>query len=95
MQNTMVMNNQANCQFGDKEVMQDALTSEKYITETYNIWVNECATPEVRNQFKSILDEEHNMQNDVFCEMQTRGWYKTPAAEQPKVDQAKQNFQAI
>lgn len=33
------------------------------------------------------------MQAEVFDEMQKRGWYPVPAAEQQKIAQAKEKFQ--
>lgn len=50
-------------------------------------------TPGVRDSFLSLLDEEHLIQADVFDEMHKRGWYPTPAAEQQKIQQARQKFQ--
>jgi spore coat protein CotF len=80
-------------QMQEKEVFDDVLTSQKFITETYNTFANECATPNIRSEFMRILTEEHQIQADVFDEMQKRGWYQTPAAEQQKIQQAKQKFQ--
>lgn len=78
--------------FTDKERLQDALSSQKLITENYNTFTNECATPEVRNVFMSILKEEHEIQNDIFCEMQKRGWYQLQPAEAQKIQQTKTKF---
>jgi spore coat protein CotF len=80
-------------QMQEKEVFDDVLSSQKFITETYNTFANECVTPNVRSEFMRILTEEHQIQADVFDEMQKRGWYPTPAAEQQKIQQAKQKFQ--
>ncbi|WP_283607082.1 spore coat protein [Faecalispora anaeroviscerum] len=77
----------------NQEVLLDVLSSQKAITGTYNNFTNECATPTVRNEFMSILNEEHQLQAQIFDEMHKRGWYPTPAAEQQKIDQAKQKFQ--
>jgi spore coat protein CotF len=41
-----------------------------------------------------LLDEEHQIQAEVFDVMKQRGWYQTPAADQQKVQQAKQKFQS-
>jgi spore coat protein CotF len=41
-----------------------------------------------------ILGEEHNMQQDVFNTMHDKGYYPTPAADQKKIDDAKQKFAA-
>lgn len=81
-----------NQNFADKEMMQDALISQKFLTDDYNIFTNECATPEVRESFKCILNEEHDIQNEIFNEMQTRGWYQVKPAEQQMIDQAKQKY---
>jgi len=80
-------------QMQEKELFTDVLSSQKFITETYNTFANECATPTVRDEFMKILTEEHEIQADVFDTMQKRGWYPTPAAEQQKIQQAKQKFQ--
>lgn len=82
-----------NGQMQEKEIFEDVLTSQKAITGVYNNFANECATPNVRDEFMNILKEEHQIQAEVFDEMKKRGWYQTPAAEQQKIDQAKQKFQ--
>lgn len=78
----------------EQELMNDVLASQKYVTDTYNSFTNECATPNVRNEFMRILTEEHQIQAEVFDEMKKRGWYEAPAAQQQKIDQAKQKFQS-
>lgn len=86
-----MMNNQG---FGDKDILTDVLSSQKFVTEGYNSMANECATPAVKADFINILHEEHQIQNEVFTEMQKRGWYQTEAADQNKVTQTKQKFMA-
>lgn len=78
--------------YGEKEMLNDALISEKAITSEYNSFSNECANCNVRDVMLQILNEEHQIQADVFNEMHTRGYYPTPAAEQQMIDQAKQKF---
>ena len=78
----------------EKEILNDILASQKSATSAYNTFTNECATPAVRDEFMKILTEEHQIQADVFNEMHKRGWYPTPAAEQQKIQQAKQKFQS-
>ena len=85
------MNNQNFC---DKDMLTDLLSSQKFITENYNTFANECATPAVKSDFINILNEEHNIQHDVFSEMQKRGWYQVEAADQNKVCQTKQKYMA-
>lgn len=78
----------------ERDMMNDVLASQKFITDTYNTFTNECATPDVRDEFLRLLGEEHQIQAEVFDLMKQRGWYQVPAADQQKVDQAKQKFQS-
>ncbi|WP_312645224.1 spore coat protein [Hydrogenoanaerobacterium sp.] len=81
-------------QYGDKEMMDDALSSQKFVTGGYNNFANECATPALKTDFMNILNEEHQIQHELFLEMQKRGWYQVEAADQNKVTQAKQKYMA-
>ena len=76
----------------DKEMLPDALSSEKFMTDHYNQYVNECASPSLMNEFMNLLSEEHQIQHDVFTEMHKRGWYQTQDAPAEKVQQAKLKF---
>lgn len=80
-------------QMQERELMDDVLSSQKHITGTYNAFTNECVNANVRSEFMRILNEEHQIQSDVFDEMKKRGWYQTPNADLEKVQQAKQKFQ--
>lgn len=86
---------QKNGVLSDKERITDALTSQKYVTSTYNTFVNETATPELTNVLLTILNEEHRIQHEVFEEMSTRGWYPLEKAEEQKVEQEKQKFSSF
>lgn len=79
----------------DREIMDDVLTSQKHITGVYNTFSNECVNQQLQADMMSILKEEHNMQFDVFSDMQKRGWYSPAAAEQQKVTEAKSKFEGI
>lgn len=79
----------------EKEVMSDALYAQKHITSTYNTFANECVTPLLRDEFLNLLNEEHQIQAELFNEMQKRGWYQAENAEQQKIEQAKQKYQSF
>lgn len=83
-----------NCCFGDQEIMGDALNSQKFITGSYNTVANEFSDNNLRNQIMTILNDEHQIQYDIFQTMQQRGWYATTPAEQTKINQALQKFQS-
>lgn len=82
-------------QMGDMEMINDSIASQKLISDTYNTYANECATPNLRDDFLNILKDEHQIQADLFTEMQKRGWYQVSPADQNKVTQAKQKFQSM
>ena len=76
----------------DKDMLEDVLTSQKQITGLYNTYANECATTAIRDEMMNILHDEHDIQADIFMEMQKRGWYPTPMAEEQKIQSTKQKF---
>ena len=87
--------NSVNPMFSDKDRLQDALASQKFITGNYNMSANECATPAVRGVFMSILKDEHDIQTEVFTEMQKRGWYQVQPADHQKLQQTKTKFGVV
>ncbi len=52
----------------------------------------ESSTPNVREAFKSSLNDALQIQNEIYSQMSQRGWYTTQQAEQQKINQAKQKF---
>ena len=80
--------------FTEKEILADALTSEKGATNNFNKFANECVHSELRNTVMDVLNKEHSIQQDVFNIMHEKGYYPTPAAEDKKISEAKQKFQS-
>ena len=79
--------------YTEKEVLSDALAAQKSSTELFNKASNECVHENVRESLLDILEEEHEIQQDVFCMMHAKGMYPTPEADQKKVQQLKQQYQ--
>lgn len=77
---------------GEKEMLNDFLISQKQLTSTYNTYAGECVSEQLRNTFLNILDDEHKIQADLFCDMQSNGWYQVEQADQQKVTQARQKL---
>ncbi len=77
---------------GEKEILQDGLISQKHISESYNTFAGECVNEQLRSTFLNILDDEHRIQADMFCTLQSNGWYQVEPAEQQKIVQARQKF---
>ena len=80
-----------NC-FNDQAKISDALSSQKFISASYNTCANEAAEPVVKNTMMSLLEEEHQIQHELFLQMQKRGWYQTEAAPQQKISETKSKF---
>ena len=78
--------------FNDREIMNDAMVSQKFLTESYNIFAGECSTPFIYNDFMNILAEEHQILNEIYQEMSKRGWCQTEVAEQQKINRVKSKF---
>ena len=79
----------------DKVVLNDSLASQKFVTSTYNTYANECTNAQLRNEFMNILNDEHNIQYEVYNELTSRGWYQAEPADTNKVSQAKQKFTSM
>ncbi|MBQ6019457.1 MAG: spore coat protein [Clostridia bacterium] len=84
-----------NASFTDKEILEDMLSSQKAITGVYNSFTNECAHQCVRTDLLNILQDEHNIQANIFTEMQKRGWYAVTDADAGQITQARDKFQTM
>ncbi len=80
--------------FDEKAKLNDSLTGQKDLTNSYNSFANECSSPELKGLFMNILSEEHTIQHDLFCEMKKRGWVEVPAVEQSKVQETVNKFKS-
>ena len=78
--------------YTEKEILGDALNSEKNATTLYNLGANECVHDNLRETMLDLLAKEHDIQVDVFNQMHTMGYYPTPAAEAKKYRRQKQNL---
>ena len=78
--------------YTEKEIYGDALSAQKACTSQFNLAANECTHEDVRQTMMKILNQEHEIQKSVFDDMHAAGFYPTPAAEDKKVQEAKQKF---
>ncbi len=76
----------------EEQKLTDLLCSEKFFTSVYNTYCCEAASNPVKNCLSSILADEHRIQEQIFCEMQSRGWYPLQKAEESKIMEARQKF---
>ena len=78
----------------EQNIMQDLLNLEKGACTLYLHGTVESATPEVQQSFRTALNESLGMQSSIYAEMSAKGWYQNDCAEQQKVQQVRQKFQA-
>lgn len=79
--------------YTEKEILGDALNTQKNATNLYNLSANECVHENLRCTMMDLLQKEHEIQVDVFNQMHTMGFYPTPAAEAKKLQDAKAKFE--
>lgn len=75
-------------QMTDKDLLQDLLVTEKYITSAYDNFANESANPNLRQSVINILNDEHNIQSDIWNTMNQRGWYQVQPAQPQQIQSA-------
>ena len=78
--------------YTEKEIYSDALAAQKASTSNFNMAANECVHEDVRKTVMKILNQEHEIQKDDFDGMHAAGYYPTPAAEEKKIQDTKQQF---
>ncbi len=82
------------CSFTDKEILSDALGTQKAATDHYNTFSNECVHKDIRHTILHCLEQEHDIQQDIFEMMHSKGYYPTPAADEKKIRDTMQMFSA-
>lgn len=86
--------NQNKTDFGDQEMFSDALYLQKYTTDTYNQFINTATTQSIYSDALNLLCEEHQIQLDIFNEMNKRGWCNDISANKEKAKQVKTKYQS-
>ncbi len=78
--------------YGDQEMMKDLLAAQKSMTQQYNTFANLSATPALKSELLNLLREEHQIEHDIFSEMQKRGWCSQQPADPEQVSQVRSQF---
>ena len=78
----------------DKELMENELLTIKGVCDLYLHGAIESSTAEVHTAFKDALNKSLDIQNKLYCLMAEKGWYPMETADQQKINEAKQKFQA-
>ena len=70
--------------YTEKEILGDALNTQKNATNLYNLSANECVHENFRCTMMDLLQKEHEIQVDVFNQMHTMGFYPTTCRRSQK-----------
>jgi spore coat protein CotF len=76
----------------DKDIMEGILLTTKGVCDLYMHGTIESATANVHQTFNTALTDALNMQNSIYNQMASHGWYPTEQAQQDKLQQVKQKF---
>lgn len=79
-------------EMNERDFLNDALSTCKYITDSLNIAVREASHQQLHADLLQMLNETHQSSREFFQLMFQNGWYKLEAEEQQKVNQAHQQF---
>ena len=88
----MNTSNQATSVWTEQQILQDALISEKHMTDSYNTYAGECVNEQLRNTMLTNLNDLHTIQANIFSTMQQNGWYPQQQAEAKQINQVKSKF---
>lgn len=81
--------------FSEKEILADALTSEKGATNNFNKFANECVHSELRNTVMDVLNKEHSIQQDVFNIMHEKDIILHQLQKKKKFLKQNRNFKVV
>lgn len=79
-------------EMNDRDYINDALSTCKYLTDSLNIAVREASHQALYEDLLQILTETHQTTRELFNLMFKNGWYKLEAEDQQKIDQAHKQF---
>ena len=86
---------QQNPVFSEKEIINDALTSEKQIINAYGTFLAESTCENLRSELSKMINDKQQIQYQIFDAMRQKGWYDVKNANMSDVQTAMQKFQGI
>lgn len=76
----------------DKCIMENLLLTTKGAIDLYMHGAIESSTANVRQAFSSAFDDTLSMDDTIYQQMASKGWYQIENAPQQKIQQLKQKF---
>lgn len=78
----------------DRDRLNDCLSSEKWLSDNFNVMAREASHQQLHQDVMTILNETHRCARDIFNLMFEQGHYKMEASEAQKIQQIQQQFQS-
>ena len=75
-----------------RDFLNDILVTEKYLTDSFNVFAREASHIELHSDVRLILDESHNCARNIFNIMFQRGHYKLKTAPQQEIQKSWDQF---
>ena len=79
----------------EQELLNDALTSEKQMLNSYGTFIAEATCKNLRDELNKIISETQQVQFDMFNAMKTKGWYPVKNANISDVQQVTSKFEQV
>ena len=76
----------------DRNIMENLLQTSKGACELYMHGAIEASDPQVRSAFCAALNDELNMQSELYGDMSARGWYGSEQAPGAQISKVQQKF---
>ena len=79
-------------QMNDRDILNDVLATEKYLTDNFNVFARETSYATLHSDVESILCDTHKAARDSFNAMFQRGWYTFDGVDRQKLQNTQQQF---
>ena len=76
----------------DKCIMENLLLTTKGVIDLYMHGAIESSTANIHQAFSSAFDDTLSMQDNIYKQMTSKGWYQVENAPQQQVQQTKQKY---
>ncbi|WP_062047448.1 spore coat protein [Bacillus sp. JCM 19034] len=79
-------------QMSERDFLNDQLATEKNMTNSYSVALNELSHNQLYQDIAAIFNETQNCQRDLYNVMFKKGFYAIEPAEQQKLTESYQQF---
>lgn len=76
----------------DKTIMENLLMTTKGVLDLYMHGAIESSTAVITQTFTNALEDTLSMQDNIYKQMSTKGWYQAENAPQQQIQQLQQKY---